>query len=582
MIRINDDDVNDHNSDDNSMINSLTHDRDEFYPNRLHSSSTNYHTKHQRNPHPTHDQQYHHYHSYINHRCRKRQCLNTIASSLLFFIVGFCNYLHTTQSFSIHQYGIIMNHYHKQQQQHIRTLPLATSISLSMSSSDNNSENNSNHNTYQESLTAPEVNVWTNIMTDPDAAFSNENGDRKYGYEQNNLSFQHPSLNNGKNGESFLSTSASDALISNATISISSSSSSSPSMKTLDLDSSSLSNEDENQLNLYWSKLLPHITYLGTSNMSQIRNALQIAYIAHKHQYRKSGEPFIIHPIEVAILLTSLQMDVETIISGLLHDTVEDTDLTFAQIESYFGSTVKSIVEGETKVSKLPKLNYVNSVDEQAENLRQMFIAMTDDYRIIIVKLADRLHNMRTLQHMKPEKQLKISKETLDIFAPLAHRMGIWNFKSELEDISFKYLFPTEYEKLKMKLDKYEKKLNETLIHSQEKLEKVLASDGVLMEQSVDVKVYGRTKELYSLYHKMKTKGEDDLDHITDVVALRVIIEPKMKNKDGGREINEPDCGVWLCYHVLGLVQHLPGFQPVPTKVSNEISNIPEMQQDLH
>jgi GTP pyrophosphokinase len=257
-------------------------------------------------------------------------------------------------------------------------------------------------------------------------------------------------------------------------------------------------------------------------------------------------------------------MDAETVMAGLLHDTVEDTELTFSQIEDMFGSVVKSIVEGETKVSKLPRLAFSDYADEQAENLRQMFVAMTDDYRIIIVKLADRLHNMRTLSFMKPEKQLKISRETLDIFAPLAHRMGIWQFKSELEDISFMYLYPREYKRLNRRLRRHQTKFRETLDRSQKILEQTLQNDRTLKEQAVEVKVSGRTKELYSLWHKMDTKGESDLGHISDVVALRVIVEPKQPEDAVD---NDTDVGVWLCYHVLGLVQHLPGFQPVPTKV---------------
>jgi GTP pyrophosphokinase len=182
-----------------------------------------------------------------------------------------------------------------------------------------------------------------------------------------------------------------------------------------------LSDYDLEQIEQYWRRLMPTVSYLGTEKVAKIYQSLCVAYRAHRGQARKSGEPFIIHPVEVGLLLAGLKMDAETVMAGLLHDTVEDTDLTFAQVESLFGHTVRSIVEGETKVSKLPKLAFTEYADEQAENLRQMFVAMTDDYRIIIVKLADRLHNMRTLRHMKPEKQIKISRETLDIFAPLAH-----------------------------------------------------------------------------------------------------------------------------------------------------------------
>jgi GTP pyrophosphokinase len=273
-------------------------------------------------------------------------------------------------------------------------------------------------------------------------------------------------------------------------------------------------------------------------------------------------------------------MDGDTIMAGLLHDTVEDTDLTFELIEEMFGTTVRSIVEGETKVSKLPKLAFSEYADEQAENLRQMFVAMTDDYRIIIVKLADRLHNMRTLRYMKPEKQVKISRETLDIFAPLAHRMGIWQFKSELEDTAFMYLYPQEYKRLSRRLRQHQKKFQDTLDKSQELLKKRLNSDPTLREQAASVKVSGRMKEIYSLWHKMETKGERNLDHILDVVALRVIITPKTSSED---DENDSDRGVWLCYHVLGLVQHLEGFQPVPTRVKDYISfPKPNGYQSLH
>ena len=213
--------------------------------------------------------------------------------------------------------------------------------------------------------------------------------------------------------------------------------------------------------------------------VAKIYNALRVAYRAHRGQMRKSGDPFIIHPVEVALLLSGLKMDGETVMAGLLHDTVEDTDLTFAQVEAMFGHTVRTIVEGETKVSKLPKLAFSDYADEQAENLRQMFVAMTDDYRIIIVKLADRLHNMRTLRHMKPEKQIKISRETLDIFAPLAHRMGIWQFKSELEDTAFMYLYPREYKRLNRRLRQHQTKFRDTLDKSQEILERTLNADRV-------------------------------------------------------------------------------------------------------
>jgi len=352
-------------------------------------------------------------------------------------------------------------------------------------------------------------------------------------------------------------------------------------MEILYNDLKDLSRFDCNMIEGYWVQLMPTVSYLGTSNAFKVKQALRVAYRAHRSQMRKSGEPFIIHPVEVALLLSGMKMDAETVIAGLLHDTVEDTDLTFEQVEAMFGAEVKNIVEGETKVSKLPKLAFADYADEQAENLRQMFIAMTDDYRIIIVKLADRLHNMRTLRHMKPEKQKKISRETLDIFAPLAHRMGLWPFKSELEDIAFMYLYPGEYKQLNHRLTERQLQFSDTLNNSIKVLENTLNNDSTLQSQDVKIEVGGRTKELYSLWHKMEMKHDENLDHITDLVALRVILTPggiDEKTKEAAA-----DSGVWLCYHVLGLVQHLPGFQPMPTKVKDYISfPKPNGYQSLH
>jgi (p)ppGpp synthase/HD superfamily hydrolase len=186
------------------------------------------------------------------------------------------------------------------------------------------------------------------------------------------------------------------------------------------------------------------------------------------------------------------------------------------------------------------------------------------------------LHNMRTLRHMKPEKQLKISRETLDIFAPLAHRMGIWQFKSELEDTAFMYLYPQEYKRLNRRLRQHQKKYRETLDNSQRILQQQLDADPTLKQQAAKVEVFGRNKEIYSLWHKMETKNEHNLDNIVDVVALRVIISPQADPAEETRT----DRGVWLCYHVLGLVQHLPGFQPMPTRVKDYIS-FPKVSRDV-
>ena len=357
-------------------------------------------------------------------------------------------------------------------------------------------------------------------------------------------------------------------------------------MEILYNDLKDLSAEDYVNIETYWDRLVPTLAYLGRDARRQVKQALCVAYRAHRSQVRKSGEPYIIHPVEVGLLLSGMKMDASTVMSGLLHDTVEDTDLTFEQVEAMFGLEVRNIVEGETKVSKLPKLAFADYADEQAENLRQMFIAMTDDYRIIIVKLADRLHNMRTLSHMKPEKQKKISRETLDIFAPLAHRMGLWPFKSELEDTAFMYLYPKEYEELNRRLGQRQRQFGETLDNSIVVLERTLTADPTLRSQDVGIEVVGRTKELYSLWHKMEMKRDRNLDHITDLVALRVILTPGGGVGGGGARADPgeaADGGVWLCYHVLGLVQHLPGFQPMPTKVKDYISfPKPNGYQSLH
>eukprot|EP00804_Cyclotella_cryptica_P011532 CCRYP_019879-RC/>CCRYP_019879-RC protein AED:0.05 eAED:0.05 QI:235/0.6/0.33/1/0.6/0.33/6/1939/996 len=328
-------------------------------------------------------------------------------------------------------------------------------------------------------------------------------------------------------------------------------------MEILYNDLKDLSSHDNTMIESYWDRLLPTVSYLGTTNAAKVKQALRVAYRAHRSQVRKSGEPFIIHPVEVALLLSGMKMDAETVMAGLLHDTVEDTDLTFEQVEAMFGREVKNIVEGETKVSKLPKLAFAEYADEQAENLRQMFIAMTDDYRIIIVKLADRLHNMRTLRHMKPEKQKKI----------------------KLEDTAFQYLYPEEYKLLNQRLLQRQAKIIETLDNSIQVLKKTLTNDPTLKSQNVNIEVVGRTKELYSLWLKMEMKHDRNLDNITDLVAVRVILTPDKKE---GEDLSA-DSGVWLCYHVLGLVQHLPGFQPVPTKVKDYIS-FPKVNgyQSLH
>ena len=191
--------------------------------------------------------------------------------------------------------------------------------------------------------------------------------------------------------------------------------------------------------------LTSKLGYLGDAQIARVEDAFELAEAAHEGMRRKSGEPYITHPVAVTALLAEMRLDADALCAGLLHDTVEDTDVTFEDVEERFGEPVRRIVEGETKISKLAVRVYA---DEQSENLRQMLLSMVSDVRIILVKLADRLHNMRTLGSMPPHKQQRIAKETLEIFAPLAHRLGISHIKNELEELSFQYLEPERYQQL--------------------------------------------------------------------------------------------------------------------------------------
>ncbi|MCO5558381.1 hypothetical protein L7F22_011963 [Adiantum nelumboides] len=251
-----------------------------------------------------------------------------------------------------------------------------------------------------------------------------------------------------------------------------------------------------------WEDLKPAILYLPSMQLKRVRGALKLAFEAHDGQKRKSGEPFIIHPVEVARILGELELDWETLAAGLLHDTVEDTNLvTFARIEKEFGPVVRRIVEGETKVSKLGKLQCGGSTsvsrDVKADDLRQMFLAMTEEVRVIIVKLADRLHNMRTLMHMPPHKQRYIASETLQVFAPLAKLLGMYRIKSELEDLSFLYSHPDAYAELKKRVEEVYNEHKEEALEAKRFLLERIADDQFLSFMAVDVKAYTLCKELY-------------------------------------------------------------------------------------
>ncbi|KZK16395.1 RelA/SpoT family protein [Meiothermus taiwanensis] len=330
-----------------------------------------------------------------------------------------------------------------------------------------------------------------------------------------------------------------------------------------------------------WQQLEPHLHYLNDASKAQVREALEFAYRAHEGQQRKSGDPYIVHPVAVAQILAELGMDVETLLAGLLHDTIEDTQVRPEEIEERFGAAVRKIVEGETKVSKLYKLAHAAQEDKHAEekhaeDLRQMFIAMAEDVRIIIVKLADRLHNLRTLEFMPPHKQQRIARETLEIYAPLAHRLGIGQVKLELEDLSFRYLDPESYQALERRLKSHRAEREAAVQAAREKLEQALARDFILKQSIKKFEVTGRTKHLFSIWKKMEREGKT-IEQIYDLLALRVILDLRQGQDPEETSLREKQ----VCYHVLGLVHAL--WQPIPGRVKDYIAvPKPNGYQSLH
>ncbi|CAO2824366.1 unnamed protein product [Amaranthus hypochondriacus] len=329
-----------------------------------------------------------------------------------------------------------------------------------------------------------------------------------------------------------------------------------------------------------WEDLKPSISYLPSGELELVQKALKLAFDAHDGQKRRSGEPFIIHPVEVARILGELELDWESIAAGLLHDTVEDTNVvTFEQIEKEFGSAVRHIVEGETKVSKLGKLKYKNEnscvQDVKADDLRQMFLAMTEEVRVIIVKLADRLHNMRTLSHMPSHKQTSIALETQQVFAPLAKLLGMYKIKSELENLSFMYTNTHEYEKINKRVgelyEEHEKELNEAT----KILVKRLEDDQFLELVTVKTEVHAVLKEPYSIY-KAVTKANVSINEVNQIAQLCVVVTPKSCSGIG------PLCTAeQICYHVLGLVHGI--WTPIPRSVKDFIATPkPNGYQSLH
>lgn len=327
-----------------------------------------------------------------------------------------------------------------------------------------------------------------------------------------------------------------------------------------------------------WQELLPHLGYLQPPDRERVRPALEYAFAMHDGQMRKSGEPYIVHPVAVAAILADLRLDPETLMAGLLHDTIEDTDATGHDLEQRFGMAVRRIVEGETKVSKLSKFAHAQAPAEErkAEDLRQMFIAMSEDVRIIIVKLADRLHNMRTLDAMPPHKQARISRETLEIYAPLAHRLGIGQLKWELEDLSFRYLHPEAFEELMARLKSHRNDREDMVRKAQSTLENILAKDLVFSASVASFEITGRTKHLYSIWKKMERDAKA-IEQIYDLLALRVVLEPKPVADPAEKALREKQ----VCYHLLGLTHAL--WQPIPGRVKDYIAvPKPNGYQSLH
>ena len=326
------------------------------------------------------------------------------------------------------------------------------------------------------------------------------------------------------------------------------------------------------------------------------RRRVEAAYVfardAHAGVLRKSGEPYITHPVAVAVILARLGMDTDSLMAGLLHDTVEDVEgVTFEGIETNFGPDVRRIVEGETKVSKLSKQGNQQAEvpgdgrDLQAENLRQMLIAMTVDLRIIVVKLADRLHNMRTLGSMKPEKQARIARETMEIFAPLAHRLGIGRIKWELEDLSFRYLHPDAYEYLQTRLRTRQEERDDLIVNAVAELRGALEDDLELLEWVEDIDIAGRSKHLWSIHNKMQKEGKA-LEQIFDLLALRVILKTRPLAVPEGvdesrRERAEENREKRVCYHTLSVVHSM--WTPLPGRVKDYIAvPKPNGYQSLH
>ena len=294
--------------------------------------------------------------------------------------------------------------------------------------------------------------------------------------------------------------------------------------------------------------------YAPSADLEEIQKAYEYADRKHQNQLRKSGEPYIIHPLAVAEIVAEIGLDTDAIVAALLHDCLEDTDASFDEISHMFGQTVAELVEG---VTKLTRVQYSTTEEQQMENLRKMFMAMSKDIRVILIKIADRLHNTRTLQYQTPAKQISKSMETMEIYAPLAHRLGMQKIKWELEDVSLQYLDPEGYQQIIDYLHENEASAQNFMNAIQSKITDRLASVGI------HGSIYGRVKHTYSIYRKMRAQNKT-IDELYDLYAFRVIVD------------NIADC-----YNVLGHIHDL--FNPIPGRFKDYISTPkPNMYQSLH
>ena len=289
-------------------------------------------------------------------------------------------------------------------------------------------------------------------------------------------------------------------------------------------------------------------------DLELVRKAYEFSQKQHSGQQRASGEPYLVHPLEVALVLAEMKMDAVAVAAGLLHDSVEDTSVTIVDIRKEFGEQVAHIVEGVTKISQI---DFSTREEQQAENLRKMMLAMVDDIRVVLIKLADRLHNMRTLEHLEPERQQKIARETLDIYGPIAHRLGMGKIRGELEDLGFRYLDPISFQQVHDAVEARRKK-GEQFLSS---VEKELGDK--LKEAEIEAKVESRIKRLYSI-HKKLVKQRISADQVYDLYAMRVITK-----------------SVQDCYGVLGIVHNI--WRPVPGRIKDFIAMPrPNLYQSLH